>query len=273
MQNEYSNPSEKSLGIILDKQIFFTEPEENFASANALNIHFGDKSYKVLFSNGFYISRNDCSTYHTHSSYREVIITLGDCEFVIDNKIYPLSGTNILVMPPKVFHKMLTVENVEVCTFFIDMEFDLTVRSLPEELTRIFFNEARRVHETKDFSLIAPYLSLIISILHSSDTSLEPERVNDYAYLIDYFFNYYYMDDVSLETLANHLHVSVTHAHRLVRKYTGNTFIEELTYRRLKVSDFLINHRGMTHTEAAKAVGFGSYTAFWKARTKYKDSF
>ena len=166
---------------------------------------------------------------------------------------------------------MLTVENVEVCTFFIDMDFPLTVKRFPDELTRIFFNEARRVWDTKDFSLISPYLSLIISLLHSSDKSLVPEKVSDYAFLIDTFFNYYYMDDISLETLANHLHVSVTHANRLVQKHTGHTFTEEITYRRLKVADFLINHRGMTHAEAAEAVGFGSYTAFWKARTKSKE--
>ena len=79
------------------------------------------------------------------------------------------------------------------------------------------------------------------------------------------------MEDVSLEALAEHLHVSVTHAHRLIQRYMGTTFTEELTLRRLKVADYLVSSRGMSLTEAAEAVGFNSYSSFWKARTKYRN--
>ena len=79
------------------------------------------------------------------------------------------------------------------------------------------------------------------------------------------------VESVGEEALADYLHVSVTHAHRLVQKHAGVTFTEELTLRRLKVANYLVKYKGMNLTEAAEAVGFGSYTGFWKARAKYKD--
>jgi len=271
MRKEFTNSEEKTRGIILQRDNLPPENAKDLATKKALTVYIGDKPHKVFFSYGFYYHRNDFSTYHAHSSYREVIILVGDCEFIIGEETIKLEGTNMMVMPPKIYHKLLTTENVEACAFFINADIDFAIKKLPEELVNGFLGETERVYETNDHSIVAPYISLIMSYYLQGNRAVEPEEVDDYAFMIDTFFNTHYMKDVSLEVLADYLHVSVTHAHRLVQKHAGVTFTEELTLRRLKVANYLVKYKGMNLTEASEAVGFGSYTGFWKARTKYKD--
>jgi len=271
MRNERINTGEKWRGIIPKMNTLSTEKAAELATNKALTIYVGGEPKRVFLPYGFYYHRNEFSSYHCHSSYHEVIILIGDCELVAEDKTLKLFGTNMIMMPPKTFHKLLTIENVEACTFFIETDMDLTVKELPEELAREFFREAERVYKTNDYFIIAPFLGLIVSHFHFGEKPLSPEAVSDYAFLIDTFFNQRYMEDVSLEALAEHLHVSVTHAHRLIQRYMGTTFTEELTLRRLKVADYLVSSRGMSLTEAAEAVGFNSYSSFWKARTKYRN--
>ena len=273
MKKEMLNSEEKTRGIIPQKNNLPPESAKEISKNRALTVYVGDKLRKVFLSYGFYYHRNDYSTYHAHSYYHEVIILVGDCEFIAGDETLRLKGTNVIIMPPKVYHKLLTTENVEACAFFIDSKIDFTVKNLPEELVRGFFKEIEQGYKTNDHSIIAPYISLIVSYFLQGKNTIEPEEVDDYAFLMDTFFNLRYMDDVSLENLADYLHVSATHAHRLVQKHTGVTFTEELTLRRLKVADFLVKCRGMNLTDAAEAVGFGSYTGFWKARAKYKGRY
>ena len=266
-----STVDEKKMGVVPQRNNLTAEKADNLAERKSMTVYIGDKICKVFLSYGFYFHRNDFSTFHSHSSYPEVVILIGDCEMAVGEQILKLNGTNMLVIPPRVYHKLLTVENVEVCTFFIDMDIEFAVKTLPEQIARSFFEEAERVYGTSDHSIVASYINLIMSyFLYGSNTVLT-EPVDDYAFLIDTFFNLRYMEDVSLEDLAEQLHVSLTHAHRLVQKHTGVTFTEELTARRLKVASYLVKFRAMTLSEAAEAVGFGSYTGFWRARSKYKD--
>ena len=270
MRKEQHGADEKTRGVIMQKNDMTEEYVKELGSQKSLTVHIGEESYKIFFTYGFYYHRNDFSTFHSHSSYHEVIILDGDCDFIVDDEVLKLEGTNVVTMPPKIFHKLLTTENVESCAFFIDKEFDFSVKQLPREIIRAFFKECANAYETGDHSKVSGYLSLILSYCIPSG-AIEPESVSDYGFLIDKFFNGHYTEDVSLETLAEFLHVSVTHAHRLLQKHTGVTFTEELTVRRLKVADYLTKHRGMNLTEAAEAVGFRNYTAFWKARAKYKE--
>lgn len=272
MRKEQPNTEEKIRGVIMQKDDLSSEYAKERNSQKSIVVYTGETPHRIFLPYGFYYHRNDFSTYHTHSSYHEVIILVGDCEFVAGDEVLKLEGTNVLTMPPKIFHKLLTTENVLACTFFIDTAFDFSVKKLPDDIVRTFFKECERAHETNDHSIVAPYISLILSYCINTG-AIEPENVTDYALAIDGFFNMHYMEDITLDNLAEALHVSLTHAHRLVQKHTGVTFKEELTVRRLKVADYLTKHRGMNLTEAAVAVGFGSYTAFWKARAKYKDKY
>lgn len=270
MKKDHTTIKEKTRGIVLQKE---TMPSIStvLQTQRSITVHVGNMPINCSWIYGFYHHRNDFSSYHAHSCYQEIITLIGDCEFIVGEETLELKGANVLAMPTNVYHKLVTTENVLACSFFIDMNIDFTTRSLPEEIARSFLREAELVYKTHNYTIVSSYMSLILSYLISDKVITRSESVSDYAYWIDCFFNNNYMDDINLEALAEHLHVSVTHAHRLVQKHTGVTFTEELTVRRLKVANFLVKCRGMTLTAAAEAVGFRSYTGFWKARTKYKD--
>jgi AraC-like DNA-binding protein/quercetin dioxygenase-like cupin family protein len=268
-----SKTEDKTVGIIYQKDNLSPENERGLDTQNALTVYIGDKPQRVFLTYGFYYHRNDFSSYHSHSYHHEIIVLSGNCEFIVGDEVLKLDGTNIIAMPPKVYHKLITTENVLACTFFLDAPINFTVKALPEEISRLFFKECERAYETNDHSIVLPYISLILSYCASDNNKLEPESVTDYAFLMDSFLNAHYMDEISLEDLAEHLHVSPSHAHRLVQKHIGVSFTEAVTLKRLKVADYLVKFRDMNLTEAADAVGFRNYTAFWKARTKYKDKY
>lgn len=268
-----SKAEDKTIGIIYQKENLSSENEKGLDTQNSLTVYIGDKPHKVFLTYGFYYHHNDFSTYHSHSYYHEIIVLSGNCEFIVGDEILKLEGTNVIAMPPKVYHKLLTTENVLVCTFFLDSPIDLTVKELPTEIANLFFKECEKAYVTNDHSIVLPYINLILSYCISGKDKIEPESVTDYAFLLDRFLNSRYMEDVSLEILAEYLHVSPSHAHRLVQKHIGVSFTEAVALKRLKVADYLVKFRDMNLTEAADAVGFRNYTAFWKARTKYKDKY
>ena len=134
MRKEQPNTEEKIRGVIMQKDDLSSEYAKERNSQKSIVVYTGETPHRIFVPYGFYYHRNDFSTYHTHSSYHEVIILVGDCEFVAGDEVLKLEGTNVLTMPPKIFHKMLTTENVLACTFFIDTAFDFSVKKLPEDI-------------------------------------------------------------------------------------------------------------------------------------------
>ena len=269
MKKEERIAEDKTRGVIPDRSL--TEDSSCEANYRSLSVRVGREEFEVFLSYGFYYHKNDFSSYHSHSCYHEVIITVGNAEMIIGEELVALEGVNALVIPPNAYHKMLTTEDVEVATFFARLDTPFIKKGLPEDVTRAFLRESERVFKTGDYSLVSPLIALIMAYLFEGELPLAAEPVDDYAFMIDAFFNLRYMEEVSLESLAEYLHVSPTHAHRLMQKHTGQSFTEALARRRLKVADFLVKHRGMNITEAALAVGFSGYGVFYNARKKNSD--
>ena len=90
----------------------------------------------------------------------------------------------------------------------------------------------------------------------------------DYKHEIGHFFDKRHNENVEVKHLANELHLSEMQTQRLVKKYTGMTFGENLRSYRMNVANYLAETTDMSLEEIAREVGYASYSGFWKARQK-----
>ena len=76
--------------------------------------------------------------------------------------------------------------------------------------------------------------------------------------------------DLTLEKAAEAFHFSPNYLSRLLKKYTGKTFISIILELKLERSAALLQNTSMTITEAASASGFQNMNYFYKLfREKY----
>jgi AraC-like DNA-binding protein len=131
-----------------------------------------------------------------------------------------------------------------------------------------FLSELDRVIHTverpADVSEIAAYLSFICTSFVKPRVELE--NVCNREFLIHEFFADRYNQIVTLSDLAAELSLSEKQTARLVEKYMGASFSKVLTSYRINAAKLLMqSDRSMTMTEIAAAVGYSSYSGFWKA--------
>ena len=81
-----------------------------------------------------------------------------------------------------------------------------------------------------------------------------------------------YNENITLASLAKIVGLSPKQVQRIIQNETGNTFLEELTARRMQAARYLEENTDMSATEIAHYVGYNSYSGYWKARKNYLDS-
>ena len=97
---------------------------------------------------------------------------------------------------------------------------------------------------------------------------ISAEKIVDYSFIIEEYLKINYARDIKLSDLASELNLSEKHTERLIKKYTGNTFKQELASIRIKTAQMLLASTDMTMTEISEYVGYNSYSGFYKAYKK-----
>lgn len=239
-------------------------------SAKEFYLNVGDKKIEAFIYEGFLNAKTGVSPLHRHK-YTEVHFTeSGECRIVIGNDEFISSRGTVTVVPAGVSHRLsILSEGISHFAFFINYRVSEPMQShvLPELLCELG-GEIRAYEQAYDFSRIAPYLTFICKDVIKSETELR--EVDNREFLIHEFFIGGYNKDITLSDLASEMNLSVKQAARLVKKYTGMTFSKALARYRLNAAKQLMElSENLTLAEIAYAVGYKSYSGFWKA---YRDS-
>ena len=231
----------------------------------------GNTIQSAFMQYGFYNQTVNRQVVHTHS-YTEIHAFIGKATIFIDDMAHTLDGSNIILIPKQTYHTYIQPPETIHAAFQVKFDSDFEVKSAPESILREFFEGIDYSRESGDYSTVVPYMSFICSYFFKPKEPLTASKVTDYAFLINEFFSLKYIYDVKLTDLARELCVSDKQAHRLVVKHTGKTFSEELTMRRMIAADHLIKGGRLSLTDIAEAVGYQTYSGFWKAYKKFKDN-
>ncbi len=237
-----------------------------------LDIQIGKKQRRAFLQRGFYLQLPPTKRIHKHNYADVHMVAGGEIEYHIDKNVCLAKDGTLLVIPRDTFHFCVMKEKTAVHTAFqIDYEIEEFLSfSISSSTISEFYKEIERVKETDDYTKIAAYISLFCSYF-CQPNAVEAKSITDYGFLIREFFQTQYSKDVKLSDLAEILNVCERQTERLVIKYTGRNFRDELSFTRISMAKQMMKSNQMSLQEVASYVGYHSYTGFWKALKKYDD--
>ena len=231
---------------------------------------YGEKNVKAFLKDTLVLIPLKNQPAHRHN-YSEIhIICDGEIKYTIENQEYILKTGDAILIPKKKFHIPLPLnENAKIIAFQTDLDCNsVKLCKLSDGIFSSFINLFKE-KETKAENVI-PYIYWAINELFS-DISASVKENNDYSFLIFEFFGTRYHENICLKDLAETLHISEKQTQRIIKRETGNTFLKELTFCRMRAADYFIKNSDLSLNQIAEYVGYNSYSGFWKAFNKYKN--
>ena len=225
----------------------------------------GNRKLTVFLQDGFFNTVESKVSHHSHSNAELHLVVRGRTEYMAEGKHLQLGRGQMAVIPGGVFHGGWNPEPDTLrLAFQISWPVDgLQVLWVPEGEADGLYSAICEFKESGNADRMGLYISLVCSHL-CRDAGTVPEPVADRGFIISEFFCNNYAQDISLEDLAAVLNVSGRQASRLVQKHTGHTFQEELAFHRINAAKRLMRETDMSMERIAEAVGYKSYSGFWK---------
>ena len=227
-----------------------------------MTVEISNHKAKVFMQGGFFKFNSTTKTVHKHK-YAEIhIVSGGRMLYSVNGKTFTVNADYAFCVPGETFHSCIETENIIKTDFQTDLDLRRFVLiKLPDGIAQGLINAIKNNN-----ALIKSYVSIICSAFISDKTELV--QLSDRAFIIDEFFAKYYNKDVTCGDLSKELFLSTKQTERLVEKFTGNNFRDEITKRRLEAAKWLeLETNGkLSLDKIAQNVGYKSYSGFWKAR-------
>ncbi|MBB3111489.1 AraC-like DNA-binding protein [Paenibacillus phyllosphaerae] len=231
---------------------------------------------------------------HFHSTYEIFYLMSGQREFFIQDRTIVVNEGDMVIVSPNILHRTTDAARTEHERFIVNIhpssmamapgngqdvllpllsEAYVIVRStlherqIIDELVRTIQQEIREQKQGFEFYALTLAQQLLIRCCrHAGQGSAEPlvapspmhERISE----IVRYINNHYMEELSLQRIADHFFVSPYYLSRTFKEATGFTFVEYLNSVRIKEAKQLLEHSSMKVGSIARKVGFGSVTHF-----------
>lgn len=236
--------------------------------------------------------------YHYHEFPKIIFMWSGTGNYSIDGNKYMIQDMDVLLIGKQKIHRPEFERGslYERSIIYISPNFLKRYSTSESDLEAIFYDKSNSVVRTKDnpkvFELLNKFeqelsderygkdimsntilVEILVEIgrivneqrkMYSNVIMTENSRVIEIMKYMDQHF----MEDISVEQLAEKFYLSKYHMMRLFRKETGQSIYEYLTLRRLlRARDLIV--QGENATESCYNCGFRSYSSFTRAYAKY----
>ena len=230
-----------------------------------LDIYTPKVKCKAFLQPGFFPSAPITNRYHKHS-YAEIHVGLsGETTFTYGNEHHTLKEGQLLLFPAQHYHcckhrtddaltsSFLVTLNVEAPCYY----------SLSPAFLAAYREEMDSVFSDGNYARLPHYIGLLVTT--ATKSVLSASNIQHYGVLIHDFFNVQYARDIHTKDLADHLHLSLRQAERLVKEHTKHSFREELANVRLSAAKHLLETTSLSSKEICLRTGFKSCAALQKA--------
>lgn len=232
---------------------------------------------------------------HWHSAL-EIIMPLDNYyDITVNKEHFRVHPGEFFVIPPRELHELIAPSKGTRFVFLFDLLpisrmkgfscvqplFSTPLHVTPDTYPSIYtevYQQLMKIQEEyfsgKPSSELIIYSYLINFLVTFSEEFLESanlfpsvqagkqqEYVKKFENLLEYI-DEHYMDDLTLEQIASATGFSKFHFSRLFKQYTKSTFCDYLRYRRIKVSEMLLEQPELSITEVALQAGFPSISTF-----------
>lgn len=230
-----------------------------------------------------------------HNLYEFLYTIRGNADFTIAEKIYSISEGDLIVVKPRVLHKLSAILKEDYERYALRFRPDLLV--FPSQKCEDVFNYfllndtldsaiftkdtlsktkipklfakindiAQSQNEQSQLLVTASILEITaqIRMLHSSSDSqsLTPEINPHIKIVIDYINNNIF-SALSLESIAKHLYLNKYYISHLFSKHMGISLKKYISMMKIRKAEELIQ-QGLPPTEVSLTLGFTYYSTFF----------
>ncbi len=229
---------------------------------------------------------------HNHAAFEVHAVRSGRHLFQIEQQELVLSPGEFCIICPGVYHTKRSAEGEAASAFSFKFEclpekgeagaLGRRLRELrgclPGGCTPMLFGCVDEIaaefaggglgrEERMDALLTLLMVELLRAALEESGTELrETPPVPDYiTFIVDEFFAIRYREEVTVETLAGALCVSVRQVNRILNRLYGQSFHSKLVEARISSAKLRLRDTGETVQHIAHEVGYGNVRYFIKA--------
>ena len=248
------------------------------------------------FHYGFYSSSsfNDAlSNKHFHEHYEIIFVSSGVGRLIVEGDEYPIKPGSLVLIPPFKYHhiyidneatsydrhiihfpidylatdgqKILNVlfadENIS-CRFYHSHSIGSNIISLFDR-----FEEAAKMPDRQQLSYTALIVSELMVLLSLTDSGDMPRSSLELGARVMRFLNENIDKDLSLDSISRHFFVSKYYLCRAFKRHNGISIHGYVNQKRVINAKHLIDS-GESASVAAYKVGFGDYSAFFRAYVK-----
>lgn len=237
---------------------------------------------------------------HCHSVYEVYYFISGDCDIMIEGKVYKLKPHSLILLAPGVMHG-IQVNSTD--DYVRDVIYIMTKDVIPERLhmltgmipdirknpnkafiyehaedfglDQFYYNVHKMKFETKEMrdllepvfieALIAQINLLCLTLKSTKEEIKTDDRINE----IVHYINVHLTEPLSLDQLSNQFFISKNYLNKLFKQYLGTTVIEYIRYKRVVIARQYMLQDGDTAMNAALRVGFADYSSFYRTYIKY----
>ena len=241
---------------------------------------------------------------HHHDFYELYYLVSGDVTYIIESRLYHLRPGDMLLISPRELHQLCIRPEMAVYERFVLWIDPKTVQALSDSLTdlgsfldpgrpgysnllqlspedqgriRTWMEQLYRETLSPDFGSKLLQHSLITQLLVTvsrlvAQASVQPQEDAPSAQfvsrIIDYI-NLHYMEQLSLDMLAERFFVSKYHLSHEFNRQIGTSLYRYIQKKRLMIARQLLS-QGKKPNEVFGMCGFGDYTCFYRAfRAEY----
>lgn len=259
--------------------------DKSITSKNtAGDVHF---SYSV-----YDVAHNNVVAQHCHDGYEILYVIQGSGKYVIEGAEYIIKPRTVLLAPPFSYHSLKLDAGIQYERYVLQFsssdltsaaqEFILSLNksldgvgcyyaadALSPSIVSIFerfeYGDSLPEYERKEFrKLLTSELVLLLSV--AARESIPRDEGELGARVIKYL-NEHIDRDVSLDRIAKRFFVSKFYLCRAFKKHNGISVHGYINQKRVMYAKQLIES-GETASSAAYRVGFGDYSAFYRAYIK-----
>ncbi|MBQ7332903.1 MAG: helix-turn-helix transcriptional regulator [Clostridia bacterium] len=254
-----------------------------------ISINFG----KFHYSYGTSLPKpNDLNVRHCHDFYEILYVIDGKGKFIIEGREYPLSPHTLVVIPPLEYHyvDLNPDASYERCVVhFTDADVLFECRDLlgnfkrnGEEDANFYISNMNsspivsifeqieffeNIPEAQRFFYIKMLLSELVVLLSATNCDKVALEDADLGARVIRYLNEHIEKDISLDKLAKRFFVSKYYLCRAFKRHNGISVHGYVNQKRVMYAKQLIE-AGETASRAAYRVGFGDYSAFYRAYVK-----
>lgn len=274
----------------------YTAKNEDFSGTRALRdvqeiIEYQNKTTIRIWHN---VETANYSS-HWHNALEIILPLENHYAANINDVTYTVQPGEILIIPPGSMHTLLAPDSGRRFIFLFDISFITKLKGFSgiqsllidplyitsethgeiyEDVYQLLLrmtDEYFGDNEYKELTIHAMLLNFFVKLGHHhiNTANIFPDvkpgkqkaYVQKFNELLDYI-DTHYMEDLTLEAVADSVGFSKYHFSRLFKQYTNFTFCDYVNYRRIRVAEELLSQPGLSITEIALQAGFPSISTF-----------